>query len=70
MQEIPIREKLIIRGDLNGHVRTSRYGFDSVNGGFGFGERNEPGYSILDFALSYDFILNTWFRKRVSFDHF
>ena len=31
-------------------------GFDSVHGGFGFGEKNEPGNSILDFALSYDLI--------------
>jgi len=68
---IPIREKLFIGGDLNGHVGTSRYRFDSVHGGFDFGERNEPGNSILDFALSYDLILaNTWFRKRVSLDHF
>ena len=42
MQAIPIREKLFIGGDLNGHVGTSRYGFDSVHGGFDFGERNEP----------------------------
>ena len=67
MQGIPIREKLFIGGDLNGPVGTSRYGFDSVHGGFGFGERNESGNSILDFALSYDLILaNTWFRKRES----
>ena len=35
--------------------------------GFGFGIRNEPDNSIIDFALSYDLILaNTWFRKRES----
>ena len=51
MQDIPIREKLFICCDLNGHVRTSRYGFDSVHGGFSFEERNEPGNSILNFAL-------------------
>ena len=67
MQEIRIREKLFIDGDLKGHVETSCYGFNSVHGGFSFGERNEPGNSILDFALSYDLILaNTWFRKRES----
>jgi len=67
VQCIPIREKLFIGGDLSGHVGTSRYGFDSVHRGFNFGKRNEPGNSILDFALSYDFILaNTWFRKRES----
>jgi len=57
VQGIPIKEKLFIGGDLNGHVRTSRNGFDSVHRGFGFGDRNEPGNSILDFALSYDLIL-------------
>ena len=71
MQGIPLREKLFIGGDLNEHVGTSRYEFDSVHRGFGFGKRNESGNSILDFALSYDLILaNTWFRKRVSLDHF
>ena len=57
VQIIPNREKLFIGGDLNGHVGTSRHGFDSVHGGFSFGERNKPGNSILDFALSYDLIL-------------
>jgi len=36
MQGIPIREKIFISGGLNKHVRTSRYGFASVHGGFGF----------------------------------
>jgi len=41
--------------------------FNSVHGGFDFRERNEPGNSIIDFALSYNLILeNTWFRKRES----
>jgi len=67
VQEIPVREKLFIGGDLNGHIRTSRCVFDSVHGGFDFGKRNELGNLILNFALSYDLILaNTWFRKRVS----
>ena len=71
MQGIPIREKLFIGGDLNGLVKTSRCGFDSVHEGFNFGQRNKLGNSILDFILSYDLILaNTCFRKRVSLDHF
>ena len=57
MQGIPIREKLFIGGDLNGHVGISRYEFDSVHDGFSFGKRNEAGNSIPDFALSYDLIL-------------
>ena len=56
MQGIPSREKLFIGGDLNGHVGTSRYEFDSVHGGFDFRKRKEPGNLILNFALSYDLI--------------
>jgi len=67
VQSIPIKEKLFIGDDLNEHVGTNRYGFDSVHGGFSFEKRNELGNSILDFALSYNLILaNTWFRKRES----
>lgn len=67
VQRVPLGEKLIIGGDLNGHVGTSRDGFESVHGGFGFGEKNDAGSSILDFALSYDLgIMNTWFKKRES----
>jgi len=43
VQGIPIREKLFIDGDLNRHVGISHYDFDSVHGGFDFGERNKPG---------------------------
>jgi len=56
VQGIAIREKLFIGDDLNGHVGTSRYVFDSVYRGISFGERNESGNSILDFTLSYDLI--------------
>ncbi|KAL6496112.1 hypothetical protein OROHE_027508 [Orobanche hederae] len=67
VERIPMSEKLIIGGDLNGHVGVSRDGFESVHGGFGFGDRNEAGNGILDFALAYDLgIMNTWFEKRDS----
>jgi len=38
VQDIPIREKLFIGSDLNGHVGTSHYEFDSVHIGFGLGK--------------------------------
>ena len=60
VQDIPIREKLFIGGDLNEHVETSSYGFDSIHEGFDFGKRNETCNSILDFALSYDLIFNKY----------
>ncbi|XP_056694778.1 uncharacterized protein [Spinacia oleracea] len=67
VQRVPRSEKLIIGGDLNGHVGSSRDGFESIHGGFWYGERNEAGNAILDFALAYDLgIMNTWFEKRES----
>jgi hypothetical protein len=62
-----ISEKLFIGGDLNGHVGSTRVGFDGIHGGFRYGSRNQEGDDILNFALAYDlFVANTLFRKRVS----
>jgi hypothetical protein len=43
---VPISEKLFIGGDLNGHVGSTRAGFDEVHGGFGYGSRNQEGEGI------------------------
>jgi hypothetical protein len=67
VSSVPISEKLFIGGDLNGHVGSTRVGFDGVHRGFGYVSRNQEGEGILNFALAYDlFITNTLFRKRVS----
>jgi hypothetical protein len=67
ISSVPISEKLFIGGDLNGHVGSTRVGFNGVHGGFGYGSRNQEGEGILNFALAYDLIVaNTIFRKRVS----
>jgi hypothetical protein len=67
VSSVPISEKLFIGGDLNGHVGSTRVGFNGVHGGFGYGSRNQEGEGILNFALAYDLIIaNTLFRKRVS----
>jgi hypothetical protein len=64
---VPVSEKLFIDGDLNGHVGSTRVGFDGVYGGFRYGSGNQEGDGILKFALVYDLIVtNTFFRKRVS----
>jgi hypothetical protein len=61
VSSVPISEKLFI-GDLNGHVGSTRVGFDGVHKGFGYGSRNQEGET-----LAYDLIVaNTLFRKRVS----
>jgi exonuclease III len=60
-------EKLFIEGDLNGHVGTSRRGFERVHEGFRYGEQNQEREKILNFAIAYDLMVaNTFFRKKMS----
>ena len=64
---VPSSEKLFIGGDFNGHVGTTSGGFERVHGGFGYGDRNQEGEEIFNFAVAYDLMLaNTFFRKRQS----
>ncbi|KAM1065762.1 hypothetical protein ACFX2B_021024 [Malus domestica] len=65
VQGIAHTEKLFIGGDLNGHVGRETGNYGGFHGGHGFGERNEDGEAILDFAMAYDlFLANTFFKKR------
>ena len=58
---------VIVAGDFNGHVGSSKQEAESVHGGFGAGEKNADGTRILDFALAYNLrIANTWFKKPMS----
>ena len=41
-------EKVILAGDLNGHVGQSREGIKRWHGGWGIGEKNNEGQRILD----------------------
>jgi hypothetical protein len=71
VSSVPISENLFIGGDLNGHVGSTRIGFDGVQGGFGYGSRNQEVEDILNFALAYDLIVtNTLFRKSLSSNNF
>lgn len=64
--EVPTEDTLVIAGDLNGHVGARNDGY-SCHGGQGFGDRNEDGERILDFAESHNLaISNTFFIKRDS----
>ncbi|KAL5137691.1 Craniofacial development protein 2 [Glycine soja] len=65
LQDIPQGEKVFLGGDLNGHVGSVARGFEGVHGGFGLGEMNGEGKSILEFSEALDLsIANTWFKKR------
>nr|GEU60462.1 craniofacial development protein 2-like [Tanacetum cinerariifolium] len=48
VRECPADERLIIEGDLNGHVEAAANGYVGVHGGFGFGDRNKEGRTILE----------------------
>jgi hypothetical protein len=43
---VPIREKLFIGGDLNGHAGATNAGYERVHGGFGYGGRNQEGEDV------------------------
>nr|XP_016463324.1 PREDICTED: craniofacial development protein 2-like [Nicotiana tabacum] len=65
---IPHTENLFIRGDFNGHIGATSWGYDDVHGGFGFGDRNGGGTSLLDFAKAFDLVIaNSSFPKKVEY---
>ncbi|KAG5615096.1 hypothetical protein H5410_014920, partial [Solanum commersonii] len=62
---IPNTKKIVIGGDFNGHIGATSNGFDDVHGGFGFGERNGGGTSLLDFAKAFELVIaNSCFSKK------
>ncbi|XP_055821985.1 uncharacterized protein LOC129890458 [Solanum dulcamara] len=62
---IPSIEKLFIVGDFNGHIGSVSKGYDEVHGGFGFGDRNGEGISLLDFAKAFGLVIaNSSFSKK------
>nr|GEV94762.1 hypothetical protein [Tanacetum cinerariifolium] len=65
VKECPTNQRLIIGGDLNDHIGAAADGYAEVHGGFGFGERNEEGCTILEFATAHDLVVaNSFFKKR------
>nr|XP_016440857.1 PREDICTED: craniofacial development protein 2-like [Nicotiana tabacum] len=61
---IPHTEKLCIREDFNGHIGATSGGYDDVHGGFGFGDTNGGGTSLLDFARAFNLVIaNSNFLK-------
>ena len=67
MRSCPDDQRLVLGGDLNGHIGVQSDGYPGVHGGLGFGRRNEEGRMILEFATAHDLIIaNLFFRKRKS----
>ncbi|XP_066953239.1 uncharacterized protein [Macrobrachium rosenbergii] len=62
LSEIPAEERLIIGGDMNGHVGRTTEGIERVHGDWGVGERNDEEERVMDCAVSfYLAIVNTCF---------
>ena len=58
-------ELIVVGGDLNGHVSTNVDGYDGVNGGYGFEERNADGERPLEFCDAMEVIVtNTCFKRQ------
>ena len=65
IQDVPRSEKLFIGGNFNGHIGAVADEYETAHGGFGFGERNNGGVSILEFAVAYDLlVVNFLFKKK------
>ncbi|XP_070040991.1 uncharacterized protein [Nicotiana tomentosiformis] len=65
VRQVPPTERLFIEGDFNGHIGSTTRGYGEVHGGFGFGERNGGGTSLLDFAKAFGLVIaNSSFPKR------
>ena len=61
---IDAKERLVVCGDMNGHVGAASDGFEGIHGGFGYGVRNTEGEMLLELADAMDLVVaNTWFKK-------
>ncbi|GKB22698.1 craniofacial development protein 2 [Tanacetum coccineum] len=59
VREFPTDQRLILGGDLNGHIGAATEGYSGVHGGFSYGRL------ILDFATANDLVVvNSNFKKR------
>ncbi|XP_049947978.1 craniofacial development protein 2-like [Schistocerca serialis cubense] len=65
MVRIPENERVIVGGDLNGHVGERKGGEERWHGGWGYGERDEEGKKIVEFAVAFDLVItNTYLQRK------
>jgi len=65
IQDVPLSENLFVRGDFNGYSGVEADRYDTSHRGFGYGERNNGGAFILNFAVAYNFLVaNSFFKKK------
>ena len=67
MEELPKKDVKIVIGDWNAKVGMDSEGWELVMGRYGYGQRNERGERLLEFAAKNDlFITNTRFQQKDS----
>ena len=67
VEKIPKNERIVLRADLNGHVREGNNGDEECMGKHGLGKRNNKGQAVVDFAKKMKLaITNTYFVKKPS----
>ncbi|KAK4324922.1 hypothetical protein Pmani_004459 [Petrolisthes manimaculis] len=65
VNKVENHEKCIVNGDLNGHIGGGTNVISRIHGRNYFGEGNEEGERVIDFAISNDLVVcNTIFKKR------
>lgn len=62
--KVPEDERIILAGDLNGHIRGRTREEGRVHGGWSFGVRNAEGDSIVEHALVFDLAIGNTISKR------
>lgn len=67
IEDLPKKDVKIVMGDWNAKVGTENVGWEQVMGRHGYGERNERGERLLEFASTNDlWITNTRFQQKDS----
>ena len=62
VNNIPSAEKVVVAGDLNGHIGKEKDGYETIHGGYSFGMRNAEGDRILEFAAATNMVIcNSFF---------
>ena len=67
---MPDRERVILSGDLNGHVGRKRDGVERIHGGCGIGEKNAEGERVMGYAMAFDLwqmaFATLYFRRKTT----
>ncbi|CAF4610108.1 unnamed protein product, partial [Rotaria sp. Silwood2] len=67
LAEVPKKDLILMSGDWNAKVGNDNTGWNSVMGRYGFGDRNDRGERLLEFATVHRlFICNTRFQHKAD----